>query len=138
MQSMDVHPKRCPIAEPRKIIVQMIVNAAMAGAAPMCRTFLKLNSSPSVKSRMMTPTCPQISMLSMSCTEGMRAKCGLQRNPAAMYPSTTGCLSHLNRSVTVAATSSMSARSLMSWGIVGVVVFCSGVIVVFFCCIVVL
>ena len=46
-------------------------------------------------------------------TDGSKVKFGLAKNPATIYPSTTGCLSHLNSTVTTAPKSRMNARSVI-------------------------
>ena len=71
MQSMRPQPNRCPTAVPRNIMQKMMVNAAMTGAIPIFSIFLKLNSSPNVNNRMMTPICAHNSMLPVSLTEGV-------------------------------------------------------------------
>ena len=56
-----------------------------------------------------------------SVMDGVNEKCGLARNPASMYPSMTGCLSHLNSNVVTPARTSIRARSdIMGANVVGI------------------
>ena len=71
MQSMLFHPNRCPTDVPRNIMQNIMVRAAMTGAAPILSIFLKLNSNPNVNNKIMTPICAQMSILPESCTDGV-------------------------------------------------------------------
>ena len=69
IQSICFHPKRCPTTMPSDIMQKMMVQAAMTGAAPILRIFLKEKSSPREKRRNITPILAHISMFSASTTE---------------------------------------------------------------------
>lgn len=60
-----------PTDVPRNIMQNIMVRAAMTGAAPILSIFLKLNSNPNVNNKIMTPICAQISILPESCTDGV-------------------------------------------------------------------
>jgi hypothetical protein len=91
----------------------MMLQAAITAALPALTSFLKLNSNPSANNRNMTPISDHVCMLAVSMTDGVYEKCGLARKPATIYPSTSGCLSHLKMRVMTPAQIKMSARSLM-------------------------
>lgn len=94
----------------------MIIIRVMNPVFPLLMSFLKLNSNPMPKSRNMTPISPQMLMLSVLDTVGKKLTYGPAKKPAMMYPSTTGCLSHLKTMVTIPATINKNARSLIIGG----------------------
>ncbi len=108
---MFVKPNRCPIVKPVAIMPVTITSAVTTAEPPVLSSLRKLNSSPSENSSTTIPICAQNSMLASVVTDGRGSKCGLARNPATIYPSTTGCFIHLKSSVTTAPSSSMNARS---------------------------
>ena len=108
---MVVKSRRCPMRNPVPIMPVTIMSAVTTAEPPVLSSFLKLNSRPRENSSTMIPICAQNSMFSSVVTEGSGLKLGLARNPATIYPSTTGCLIHLNSSVTTAPSSSMNAKS---------------------------
>ncbi len=108
---MVVKPSRCPIRKPVPIIPATIIRAVTTADPPVLTSFLKLNSSPRENSSTIIPIWAQNSMFSMVVTDGSGLKLGLARNPATIYPSTTGCLIHLKTSVTTAPSSRINAKS---------------------------
>ena len=108
---MLVKPSRWPIPNPVTIMPATIIRAVTTAEPPVLTSFLKLNSRPREKSSTMIPIWAQNSMFASVVTEGRGLKLGLARNPATMYPRTTGCFIHLNSSVTTAPRSRMNARS---------------------------
>ena len=106
-------PSSWPILKPAIIIPTTMISAVTIADPPVLSSFLKLNSSPREKSRTTMPISAQKSMLSAWATVGRYVKFGLARKPATIYPNTTGCLIHLNNTVTMAPRMSMNARSEM-------------------------
>ena len=104
------HPIVRPSKNPHPIIPTTIVRHPMNAVAPIFRSFLNENSSPSANSRKMTPISPHVSALSMF-THKLGHTYGPVRIPATIYPSTTGCLSHLHKRLMLPATSMMMPRS---------------------------
>ena len=84
MQSVRVHPNRCPVRVPVTIMQKMMVRAAMTGAMPILSIFLKENSSPNEKSRNMTPMSAQVCTSPLSITDMVYGMWGETRNPATM------------------------------------------------------
>ena len=82
--SIFFQPKADPTVNPRKIIPEIIVRAAMTAGPPTLTIFLKENSSPRAKRRKITPMSDQVWMLAASRTEGVRAKWGLAIKPATI------------------------------------------------------
>ena len=90
-----------------------MAQAEMTAEPPTFISFLKLNSSPKAKSRKITPISDQVWIFAVSTTEGVKEKCGLQRNPATIYPKTNGCFNFLKISVMTPAQIKISAKSLI-------------------------
>ena len=92
--------------------MKMISNSAVIDASPPTRmSFLKLNSSPRLNSRKITPISANVSIFSTSATVGSSLKCGPTRKPAMIYQSTSGCLILRNINVVTAPAMRISARS---------------------------
>ena len=69
IQFISLHPKDCPTVNPSSIIQKMMVMAAMTGAAPIFRIFLKEKSSPREKSRKITPMSAHVCTSALSITD---------------------------------------------------------------------
>ena len=69
---------------------KMMVRAAMTGAMPILRIFLKEKSSPSEKSRKMTPISAHVCTSALSITDMVYGMWGDTTNPATIYPNTNG------------------------------------------------
>ena len=110
-QSIKLIPRKCPTAIPLSIMPVIIIITVDIALPPTFISLRKLNSTPSENSNMTIPICAQNSMLAAVVTEGRGSKLGLAKKPATIYPSTTGCLIHLNTSVTTAPSKSINARS---------------------------
>jgi hypothetical protein len=54
-RSMNFQPRRKPVRNPRPFIIVIPTNAVMKAEPPTLKSFRKLNSSPSEKSRKITP-----------------------------------------------------------------------------------
>ncbi len=78
------HPKAWPAMEPIPIMQNMMVQAAINGELPIFSIFLKLNSSPNVNIRKITPMSAQVLILAGSETDGVKLKCGPQMKPATI------------------------------------------------------
>ena len=111
--SIRCQPKPVPTVIPKRIIQNIMVQAAMIAAPPTFTIFLKLNSSPSANRRNITPISAQVCILAVSITEGVYGICGLARKPATTYPSTNGCFSFLNNSVMIPAQIRINAKSFI-------------------------
>ncbi len=77
-------PMNLPAAYPAHIMPATMISAVTTAEPPALISFLKLNSSPSEKSRTTMPICAQKSMLASVVTDGRYSKCGLARKPATM------------------------------------------------------
>ena len=71
MQSIRCHPKLIPTPIPKRIIQNIMVQAAMTAVPPTFTIFLKLNSSPNANRRKITPISAQVLILAESITEGV-------------------------------------------------------------------
>ena len=69
MQSMRPHPKVCPTVMPSAIMRNTMAHVAMMGDEPILRIFLNEKSSPSEKSRNITPMSAHVWMSAMSTTD---------------------------------------------------------------------
>ena len=69
MQSMRPHPKLWPTIMPSAIIQNTMAHVAMMGEEPILSIFLKEKSSPSEKSRNITPMSAHVCMSAMSTTD---------------------------------------------------------------------
>ena len=78
------NPMLLPMTNPVPIMPITMMSAVAMAPPPALMSFLKLNSSPSEKSRTTMPICAQNSMLASLPTDGRKAKCGLAMNPATM------------------------------------------------------
>ena len=111
MQSILPQPRRLPTPVPISIIAIITVIAVITALPPTVASFLKLNSSPRPNIRNTTPIFAHTCISADSTTVGRYAKLGLMRNPATIYPRTTGRLSFLNNTVTIPATIRINAKS---------------------------
>ena len=91
-------------------------NAVMEAEPPTFISFLKLNSNPRLKRRKITPISASVLILVISTTEGKILKLGLTRNPAIIYPKTSGCFIFLKIRTTNAATININAKSSINFG----------------------
>ena len=71
MQSIRCHPKLIPTPIPKRIIQNIMVQAAMTAVPPTFTIFLKLNSSPNANRRKITPISAQVLIFAESITEGV-------------------------------------------------------------------
>ena len=69
MQSIRDHPKAWPVRKPSTTMQKMMVQAAITGAMPIFRIFLNEKSSPSEKSRKITPMSAHVCMSALSTTD---------------------------------------------------------------------
>lgn len=110
------HPNDMPTRNPRSIMNDMMVTAAMAAVCPTFNNFLKLKSNPKLNSRKMTPISDHEPMSDVSDTVGVSAIWELTRHPATIYPNTTGCFNHLNKMVIIPPAISINAKSASNEG----------------------
>ena len=83
MLSVEVQPSMRPAMNPVHIIPTRMTSAVTSEGPPTLTSFLKLNSSPSEKSRNTIPISAHRSTLAMSETPSKR-KFPLHRKPATM------------------------------------------------------
>ena len=69
MQSIRLHPNRCPVTMPSIIMQNTIEHVDIMGEAPIFRIFLNEKSSPSEKSRNITPMSAHVLMSDLSTTD---------------------------------------------------------------------
>jgi hypothetical protein len=82
--SMVDHPNNLPVINPNPNIDAASTTAVMEAAPPTLVSFLKLNSSPRLNSKNITPISAHIVMLFSSVTVGRNLKYGPTNNPAKM------------------------------------------------------
>ena len=111
MLVMCENPIRFPAVYPRNIIPDTITTAATTAVLPTLISLRKENSRPIANSRNITPMSAHILMFAVSATVGRNGTAGPARIPATIYPSTTGCFSHLNNTVTTPAAIKITAKS---------------------------
>lgn len=70
MEFMVPHPNNCPTKYPMSNMLITSVIAVIKAVEPTFMSFLKLNSSPSAKSRNITPISAHILIFSISPTVG--------------------------------------------------------------------
>ena len=70
MEFIVPHPNNCPTRKPMSNILTTSVVAVIKAVEPTFMSFLKLNSSPSAKSKKITPISAHILIFSISPTVG--------------------------------------------------------------------
>jgi len=81
----------------------MLSVAVIMADFPTLTIFLKLNSSPKLNSKNITPISAHKFKFSLSVTVGTKLKNGPAKIPASKYPKTIGCFNFLKTSVVMAA-----------------------------------
>ena len=89
------------------------VIAVMEEVPPTFISFLKLNSSPKLNSKKITPISAHTSTLFISVIEGKKSKWFPAKNPAIRYPKTRGCFIFLNNKTAIPAVIRINPRSLI-------------------------
>ena len=84
MQFIWLQENSFPTQMPKSIMEKTMVRAAMMGALPILRIFLKEKSRPREKSRNITPMSAHDCMFSLSTARGSSGMCGDTRKPAIM------------------------------------------------------
>ena len=87
--------------------------AVIDAVPPTFISFLKLNSSPKLNNKKITPISAQTYTLLMSFMEGKKSKWLPAKNPAINYPRTKGCLIFLNNKTATAAVIRINPKSLI-------------------------
>ena len=82
MQSILPHPNNLPTSIPSIAMQKMMEQVVMMGDAPIFRIFLKEKSSPSEKSKNITPRSDHRWMFDMSTTLAVYGMWGLTKKPA--------------------------------------------------------
>ena len=106
----------CPTKYPKATMVIIWVNAVMEAVPPTFISFLKLNSSPKLNKRNITPISAQTFTLFMSFTVGKKSNSLPAKNPATKYPKTHGCFKILKMSTAMAAVTKIRPKSLIKLG----------------------
>ena len=84
MQFIWLQENSLPTQMPKSIMEKTMVRAAMMGALPILRIFLKEKSRPREKSRNITPMSAHDCMFSLSTARGSSGMWGDTRKPAIM------------------------------------------------------
>ena len=82
MESIWLQPIHLPTKNPIKTMEIIWVTAVMEAVPPTFINFLKLNSSPKLNNKIITPISAQTSTLLMSLTDGKKSKCVPAKKPA--------------------------------------------------------
>ena len=110
-QFMLLSPKMHPTPNPAKVMPVMIIRAVTTADDPEFISLRKENSRPMENMSTTMPNSAQKLIFSRLEIEGRYSNFGLARNPARIYPSTTGCFSFLKSRVTMAPSRRIHARS---------------------------
>ena len=104
-------PIALPAVYPRNIMPQTMITVENMAEAPTLISFLNEKSSPMANRRKITPISAHILILAWSETVGNREMEGPAIIPATIYPTMTGCPSHLKMTVMIPAIIKIVARS---------------------------